>query len=384
MKTNSQYDSVKALTPNQLSTYLLSQNWIEDGRIGDVASVWHRRELENKQFELVLPLKLDLKDYQNSVLDLIKKLSEFEKRSLSDVSNSLSNFNADVIKIRVIHEDVESGSIPLNDGVLLFEKAKELLISVVRSTFNKRKYFSGGKLSGELFEYIENMRLGQTEHGSYIVNLIAPITPPEELEQQDHSKVSMTRAVSDTLARSLSAIKESVQNYQTTRRESSFDEAVQKGASANLCDALIGLSGENQSRNVKVSISLSKIETDTEELELEHDFNSTIIPYLKTASNYYKENYIIRDQTITGTVTKLKHEEDDEIGVITIMSSVNGEDKHVSFELSIEKYWEAHQAHKESQFVECFGDLHVTPRSAKLINPARFRVCGTGDLFSEE
>jgi hypothetical protein len=192
MITISQLNAIKTLLPNQLSEYLMSRGWTEDGKLGEVATIWHRKEDEYQNFEILQPLTNGLKDYPQRVYDLIEVLSEFEQRAFFDVVNSLNNFHEGVIKIKVIHEDVEKGSIPLNDGVLLFEKAKELLVSVVRSTYNKRKYFSGGNLPEEITEFIESMRLGQTEHGSYVVNLIAPMSDQEK-GPQELSKVTVSR-----------------------------------------------------------------------------------------------------------------------------------------------------------------------------------------------
>jgi hypothetical protein len=175
MISSSQINSIKSLQPNQLNSYLSYSGWFVDGSINDIAQIWHRKESEFESFEIIQPSTKEIKDYNQRVYDLIEVLAEFENRSISGVINDLSNFFADVIKVRVIHEDVKEGSIPLNDGVLLFEKAKELMVSAVKSTYSKRKYFGGGKLADEIVNFLEKMRLGQTEHGSYVVNLIAPI-----------------------------------------------------------------------------------------------------------------------------------------------------------------------------------------------------------------
>jgi len=383
MITISQLNAIKTLLPNQLSEYLMSHGWTEDGKLGEVATIWHRKENEYQNFEILQPLTNGLKDYPQRVYDLIEVLSEFEQRAFFEVVNNLNNFHEDVIKIKVIHEDVEMGSIPLNDGVLLFEKAKELLVSVVRSTYNKRKYFSGGSLSEEITEFIESMRLGQTEHGSYVVNLIAPMSDQEK-DPQELSKVTVSRLVSETLTRSLSAIDESIKEYIRTERNSSFDRAVEQGVSANLCDALIGISGKTRARDVKITISMSKVEGELDSIRLEHQFSSSQMPYLKIASDYYKEKYVILDQVVSGLVTKLSHEDEESVGTVTIDATVNGIDKSISIELPINEYWKSHSAHKKLHVVECRGDLQVTSRSAKLLNVKNFRIIANEDLFDDE
>ncbi len=383
MISSSQINSIKLLLPNQLSSYLSYSGWVADGVINDVAQIWHRQEKEFESFEIVQPITKDIKDYNQRVYDLIEVLAELEKRSISGVINDLSNFFADVIKVRVIHEDVKEGSIPLNDGVLLFEKAKELMVSAVKSTYSKRKYFGGGKPSDEIFDFLQKMRLGQTEHGSYVVNLIAPITYKEE-QQEELVKNSVTRAITENLSRSLTAIDRSIEEYKSTQIMSSFDSAVESGVSANLCDALIGISGELKNRDVRVSISLSGAEENLREIKQDHAFDSSAIPYLQIASDYYKEYYVLYDQVVSGLVTKLSHEENEEIGVIYISASIHGDEKSVKIELPIESYWQAHSAHKKLLLIECLGELHISPRSAKLLNINNFHVITSEDMFDED
>lgn len=380
MSTKIQVKDLIKISPEKIAQYLSSKGWTIAGNLNQIANVWHPEKGDDH--EILQPLKTELKDYFNRINDLLETLSDYENKDVLEILKTIQQFDADVVRIRVIHEDVENGSIPLNDGILLFEKAKDLVTSAVKSTFSKKKYFSGGKLPEETSEFLNSMRLGQTEHGSYVVNLIAPIVLQDN-EQTDFDKVSITRAVTDNLANSLSAIDYSIEKYIETSKESCFDSAVEKGASANMCDALIGLSGEAKNRSININISLSGIEKSRKEITLEHTFDNSKIPYLERASEYYKDNYVIYNKTVSGQVTKLSYEEGSDTGVIVIEAFVNDKDKNVSIELPTTDYWDAHSAHKKKLIVECVGDLHVTSRAAKLLNSSGFKVLGDEDLFDE-
>lgn len=380
MTPESFMSSISSITPDCMSGYLCANGWVEF-EIDDQISVW-RIEGDN-EFEILQPLKESLRDYRSRIFDALIILEKVERRSLELIASDILNFSADIIKIRIIHEDVESGSIPLDDGVALFEKARELLVSIVRSTFTKKRYFSGGKLPEEIGHYLSSMRLGQTEHGSYVVNLIAPIYTSES-EQVDDFKSSLTRAVTNTLSKSLSAIAESIDEYKGSNNERAFDLAVEKGVSANFCDALVGIAGGSKARDFEIKISMSKKEHCLEEgLKLSHSFNANIFPFIEKASEYYKDNYVIEGKLISGHVVKLTHEHDAENGSITIDASVNGRNKHVTLDLSVQDYWKAYHAHKDHDVVEVVGDLYVSPKSAKLLNPQRFKIISSGDLFED-
>lgn len=371
--------SINSILPSQLIGYLTAQGWREDGAIENVASVWHRKEREYFEFEIIQPARIDLKDYTQRISDLVGTLARFENRSVQSVLEDLLNFYADIVKIRVVHNDVKDGSIPLSDGVSLFEHAKDLLTSVARSTFSKRKYFFG-QSSQDVSNIVNKFRLGQTEVGSYVVNLIIPIEC-DVGDQKDHNEVSITRSVTHTLARSLLAIDASIDQYKSMRKDVVFDSAVKHGVSANLCDALVGLTGETHIRNVEINLSLSRGDKEFLDIPLNYSFNSSEVPFLQRASDYYKDKYVIQSYTVSGHVRSLKHEEGDDFGTISVSSLVNEKERNVTFDLPTDQYWEAHHAHKAGLIVECSGDLSVSPRSATIVNPSKFKVIHSRRLF---
>ncbi|WAD26728.1 hypothetical protein OS670_20395 [Pseudomonadaceae bacterium T75] len=372
---------VKDIIPVRLELYLLSTGWIENGSISDKAKVWHRPEEKNFDLEILQPVNEDLKDYSQRLYEAIHNLSEYENRSPLKVISDLKNFDSDIVKIRVISPDVDGGAIPIDDGVLLFEKAKELLVSSTLSTFKKKRFFSGS-WPAVVKEFMNTLRFGQTERGSYIVNVIAPVSHFSEKELPE-ADCSITRSISNNLARSLGATMVALENYEKTNDLISFEGAVSSGVSANLCDAIIGMSGSSKSRDVEISIELAALEKDSQEIIRKHRFTSSHIPILSTASEYYKGNFVIKNYEASGLVIRMDHEPAEDYGVIRVTSTVNGTDKNISIQLSLDDYWEAVKAHKPRLPVVCQGDLHVTPRSAFLADPRNFRVINDVNLFDE-
>ena len=112
------------------------------------------------------------------MVDAVIAISLLEVRSPLTVLKEVMGYFADLVRIRVFHNDVDAGTIPINDGVLLNIRARDLMTSAVMSTASKRRHFMG-KRSPEVKAYIDSLRLGQTEVGSYIVNIIAPVGPSQ-------------------------------------------------------------------------------------------------------------------------------------------------------------------------------------------------------------
>lgn len=362
-------------------SYLKGAGWVDDGDIEGLASIWHRPEKENYIFEVVLPRVKSVKGYLQRLYEALKSLAAFEERDIAAVIESVQNFYSDMVKVRVVHLDVEEGSIPLDDGVLLVEKARDLLAATTMSAFKKQKYFSGNR-SQEVQAYLDKLRLGQTEVGSFIVNVLAPISN-EVVVQEDSELISLGRAVTMNLARSLSAVQRSMESFKESEDFIHFEEAVSKGVSANLCDALIGLSGTEHTRDLTISIQPGGGEAEWQNIPLVHSFDAVMIPYLKSASNFYKGNYIIKNYQAYGVVTGMKHLQSEDFGVISVKSLVNGVERIISIQLDMIEYWEALVAHAQGRMVSCMGDLNVNPRSAQLLEPTKFSVSGAGGLFDD-
>ncbi|MDD5412150.1 MAG: hypothetical protein PHF31_12190 [Methylobacter sp.] len=373
---------IKEISRNQFTGYLKNKGWIIDGKIGDQAIIWHRPEESNYENEIIQPTTKATRGFTQRIKEAIDTLVEFEKRNAIRIVEDILNLYADLVKIRVVHTDVEGGTIPLDDGVLLVEKARELLVASTLSTFKKQRYFSGNR-SKEAQDYLEQLRLGQTEIGSFVISLISPIQIQSQ-NQNDANQTSLTRSVTTNLARSLNAISNAINKYAETGDIFHFEEVVLCGVSANLCDALIGLSGSSKARNFVISIQAAGAECENQDISTQHSFTPLQVPVLERASEYYKGNFVINGYVVSGVVTGMKHQPEDDFGMITVNSLVNSSGKNISVQLCMEDYWKAVHAHESGAYVACTGDLLVANRSARLIEPRDFKVNINHGLFDDK
>lgn len=113
-----------------------------------------------------------------------------------------------------------------------------------------------------------------------------------------------------------------------------------------------------------------------------HKFDQVAIDAIRQAADYFKENYVFRDQVITGYVKRLDRPRGVEIGEVSITATLSSDiEKNVSVELSALDYLEAIHAHQSKLLVECRGDVHVSARATKLLKATGFRVLRSADLF---
>lgn len=368
---------ISDVTPAHLESYMLSRGWFRDGDFNGLASIWHRVSSNQSDAEVLLPNSTSARDFADRMIDALTAISEFEVRPPLVVLKEIMSHFADLVRIRVFHSDVDSGSIPINDGVLLNIRARDLMISAAMSTIAKKRHFMG-KRSPEANAYIDSLRLGQTEVGSYIVNIIAP-TSSTQTDQKSFEDIPLSSIVTANLASGLEALTVAIDKFSSAGDLTVFDAAVASGASSNMCDALLGFSGTERKRGFEISIVPSRESEISPQARL-FSFNTESIEKIANASAYYKDNYVLPARMIVGSIKRLDRPLSDETGTITVATMIGEIEKHVSIKLGPDEYMDAVNAHKQKAAIQCTGDLHVSARSAKLLNPSGFRVLSNGEL----
>lgn len=373
--------NIDALSPKQLEAYLFATGWDCDGDLNQIATIWHRPEQSLADLEVVVPKVLDLRDFRDRMLDAINNIASFEGVSTEEVVAAALGQYADVVRIRVIHYDVEGGTIPLKDGVQLNLHARDLMAAAAMSAPVKKRHFSG-KRTPEANEFLDSLRLGQTEEGSYIINIIAPTLPTDDSGLD--GSISQGAVVTETLASGLAALDEALEEFASTKQLSTFDSSVNSGASANLCDALIGMSGAQRQRSFEITVLPSRAPVSARRRGPQSfSFDVEKVEYMTAASEYFKGNYVLENHTIQGLIKRLDRPTDMDAGTITVATKLMGGEKFVSIELQPAEYLEAINAHRLKEEVRCVGDLHVSPRKARLLNPHEFVVMTSRNLFDD-
>lgn len=363
------------VSSDQLGAYLKQKQWFEDGKLRSVATIWHRHD--NEEAEVVLPYS-SVKDYRQRMRDALASVASIEGREIFEVLAEVKRLFANVITIRVIHDDTTAGTIPINDGVLLIAKAKELVSAAARSLYAKKKQFTRGAPK-EAKEYLDTLLLGQTEIGSYVVNVIAPVQPLVTASTNT-AEIPLAQAITSNLVAGLSALETASAGYEDGDNFDVFDDAVLAGASSNMCDALLGFSGAERNRAFEVTVTQASTPL-FESMPSRFVFDGNHVKALKKATDYYKGDYVLQNRILTGYITKLSRPKEETSGVVTIESFFGEVERKVQVELTGDEYHRAVVAHDTGKLVRVEGDVHVKSKSAQLLNPKNFGVIEIEDLF---
>jgi hypothetical protein len=369
------YDStsLRALGPLEVAAYLRSTGWRQVDRLGDRGVVWTFTASNGDGFEILLPLNRDLADFLPRMADVISVLERAERRSQLEIVRDLIAAPADVIRIRAQQPESRDGTIPLDDGVELVQRAREMLLAAACAAVQPKAFFPPRK-PVEAVAYMEKVRLGQTERGSYVVTLLSRVPPSLEPTKsgQTHLDVEdpFERRVTQTLARALMAIRKASQDSATTGDFASFQNAIQAGVSANLCDALAAMAGGSAAaEDLEVNFTWSRLrplETNEPRRIL---LSADAIPTIEEAGRIFRETSPRQDFELLGFVIGLQRTDPEQPGRVTISGFVDETARRVTLELTGKDYELAITAHRDRRPIRCLGELVKSGHQFELQNP---------------
>ena len=154
--------ALRSIRPEDLRQYLSSHGWIPSPQQNGLAATY-TRQLDGTDFELLVPLSRDLRDFAQRMSEVLRTLEIVEKRDQIQILSDLTSARADVVRIR--RAGADDGTILLEEGVSLINSASDLILAAACTTVTPRLYFPGKKPTAAT-DYMHRTRLGQSERGS--------------------------------------------------------------------------------------------------------------------------------------------------------------------------------------------------------------------------
>jgi hypothetical protein len=366
-------DVLKSINPLEVASYLEIQGWNKQRQINDIASIWTLELAEGDNVEILLPLNPEFRDFSARMKEVLQNLEIVENRSQLEIITNLKTPLAEIVQISVNHSEIINGSIPISQGVQLFESAKKLMWSAASSAVQPKPYFKGGSFS-EVTDYMQKLRLGHTKEGSYVLTIISPLKV-DNYQSSDCFERKVTR----TLFQALNIIS-LAHEQKLSERESVLNEAIEEGVSANLCDALSQMIDNDSDPNLSFNLTCSKSLTHLYNIPLEIKLNKQVLSVITEVKNKLKsrkstlgknkKNILIDTRvlplfskeeplhsTIQGLVIKLEWFGGNEKAKVTIRASIEQEEREVIIEVNRKEYLIAFQANLDQLPIICDGHL---------------------------
>ena len=355
--------ALMAVSPGALAAYARDQGWAkleEFGKHGDVY-------VGDDRPEIVVPRTELLDDYASVISRLLGIFGDVTKQDELAVYRDLVGSDHDVVRVRAIGTD-DDGSVPLDEGIELVSQAREMLLAAACATRTAQPVYRAGA-NREAAEYMKRVRLGQTEHGSFVVTLMAPVPPilqpPLDKTWADFDDEPYERQVTRRLVRALEASRDAAEKAHSGDGAQAFDRAVADGVSANLCEAVAKLIEPSDKLEVSVNWAKTRPTPESRSCIL---FTESDAGAFKEAARTFRARQPRPDTTLFGSVHKLTRDQDEVQGQVTFKVELDGKIQSVGAVLDQNTYSTAISAHDAQNPVIVNGDLERVGQRWRITN----------------
>ncbi len=360
---------LRAIRPLELVAYLRANGWRQEQRL-ERGAFWRK-----ESNELLLPLDSNLGDFANRMAEVLQMLERAEQRSQLEILEDLMMVSADVIRPRLPGADGE-GSLSLEQGTIVYEQARNLMLAAACAAIERRSLYAKRKPE-QAMQYLRHARFGPSKQGSYIVTIISPVPPKlssaKDLFGEEFGLEPFERRTVRVLAEALEAVASAVREAAVTGEIDPMKAAVERGVSANLCEAILGLDEGGGGKGVEFTFSWSPSRGIPSHTKSSIALMPDVMPILAETARVFRETATVEGSEVIGTVQKLEHQES-ERGRITVLGTADGVPRTVVMELSGEDHVRAIRAYEERIPVKCVGELAREGKSWVLNNAREFAL----------
>jgi hypothetical protein len=314
--------------------------------------------------------------------EVVARLAEADKRPPREVLNELMLPPADRLSLRVQSREAESGTLPLSEGLSLFQGGRDLLLASACSAYQPQAFYPRQSFTLAQ-EFIHRCRYGQTGSDGYTATILAPV-PPEltpslfaGLDEDDLMDEPYERRVTLLLMQGLQTVRGAIESG----KAEAILQGVSRGVSANLCDALVSMSPTDTQATLHVSMNWSRTRRRIpKRIAPQVSFAQSEFAVIREAARRLRDSIEPRRERVEGHILSLQAEPaqlyEDFQGKVILRALVEGRPARVRFVLNQAEYIAACDAHRDRHRVAISGILHRDSQAKQfdLLQPQRFQV----------
>lgn len=358
--------------------YLNASGWNFITKFKDVL-IFRRSEPEHPFDEILLPRSEEDPYYAQTILDAAERLSRFEKRSVLEIIQDLASPNLDKISFRIISKHAELGSVELDTIDAVFQGICSICMNAIKD-LQQPEVFHRRVDNKTIKDMMKYARFGQTEHGSFIVNVLIPYDIPSDEEAA--LELVTTTAFRDGIVNMLKSISK-VQEFILEGNEDDFTKENKEKPfiSSNM---FLAFDQINQWEDMELEILArwSQLVPIPPETISQVRLRNTVLKKFETFGNFFRsssDKHQARMQ-FSGSVQELLGGSEDENGkqtgdvVIKVLSN-EGDDFQARISLLDRKWYDtAMKSHREKDLVMFSGELVQIKKKKTIINIKDFQL----------
>ncbi len=320
-------EALDVLQPDAVQAWLKARGWEDDGPEGPAARGFSKRG-GRAGAAVLAPTRPTSPDFRKFMGILIERVADAESMTPEAVLNDLGAAGYDVLRVRVIA--AEDGAIDLDRALTVVQQSRAALQAAARAAASRtvrRSYV--GRQAETVTQLLEQVRVGQTERGSYVLPILVPYAfdPADAPSMVDW----FGRRAMRKLATGLNGLDRALGKTGADDVAAAFSTEAQAGVSADLCQSLGKLLSDVG--DVEMSVRWAVAQPDAQEAPSVR-FAAASAQTLLRVAHLLKEQDPPPPEPIIGFVTKL----DDKLSGSNSTMVVDGliEGKWRNIELTLE------------------------------------------------
>jgi hypothetical protein len=370
-----QSSQIAGLQVSDIVAYLGGRGWTEVANVSSLATAWELDTGTDQKFRVTAPISTTARDFERRLSELISDLAEVEKTTPLDLIVSIREAWVDVVRVRVQSSIADFGSIPVSLGVNVFENIRNLLSAAGRSTLNARSAYAARPPS-EVTAFLRSARFGPTETSSYVTPIFSPAASTAQ-DRRDRV-VPFSRQLVTTLSRGLTSVREAAERATETAEMKPFSDVVDRGVSANLCDAIVQIANASIDGALEIDIAWAAKQPIVETLPRRTVISRQLVPAIKEAADYLRELEPEPDFDFQGTIFRLEDIKNEAHDLrATAVGIVADREKSVNFIVPLKNRDAALTALDQRLTIKCTGTLDRRARPYALSEIVNFALTGT-------
>lgn len=358
-----------AIGYQDLRDYLLARRWSSvPSRRPEVAIF---RSPGAGDTEILLPLDTALADYADAITLAARRLAQHDGRDLEATLRDLAQPRRDTLRVALSGDATSQGTIGLLAGAALVSGAVKSLLASACSVQRPRRVHPRMTLA-DAEAFVRECRLGQTELGSYVVTIDAPLDGQGDVVR---GEIPLGRRTTTYLLEATHHLASSIRRGEPSRVLG--EDADAPLVSANLCEALVEMMPPDESADLRIATTWSPLipapARVASEVRLERAMFASIewiAQQLRPAPGREAAHFIGTVVELSGSPNPSGHLEGD----VVLQVQVDDQLLKVRVNLDSDAYRRAGEAHLQQRFVSVRGVLHRGRRIHQLEEARDFAV----------
>lgn len=209
----------------------------------------------DNEYVALIPLVKEFSDYYRVMGETLQSIASFENRSIEALVNRILNPSYDIQKWRIANSYTSNGKIPFFSMTDTIEKIKDVLATAYLDTLNPTK-FHKKVYTIDVNKNISEYSFGQTEIGSYILNILCPLGDYQySIFNPTEQDIPLNRKINMRLLSSIDNIQKDLGNNNNNK----VDEDVDQGLySVNFLDSLVDIYDETKDAEMNIIVDWCK------------------------------------------------------------------------------------------------------------------------------